>query len=229
MLAVEELTAGYGESMVLRSMSLRVPEVGLVAVLGSNGVGKTTLLKSIMGLVRPARGRIAYRGVDVTGAPVYSRARSGIGYVPQGREIFPFLSVHENLVLGLEARGIRQSASAERMYETFPLARFRKRRGGDLSGGQQQILALARILATSPELLVLDEPTEGIQPSIVSEIEQAIARILAQGVAILLVEQFADFALSHADYYYVMERGAVAREGQVDDANRAKVRRSITI
>ena len=230
MLELEALTSGYGESLVVREISMKVPKGSLVAVMGSNGVGKTTVMKTILGLIKPASGKIIWNGEDITKLPSYERARRGIGYVPQGRDIFPFLTVQQNLILGIEARGKKPGQVAEHMYELFPaLAKIRKRRGGDLSGGQQQILALARIMATEPQLMILDEPTEGIQPSIVKEIEDAIGSIRLQGVSVLLVEQFVDFALSHADSYYLMEHGGIAREGKVDASSRKKIAASITI
>lgn len=229
MLELKSLTAGYGESLVVRDISMQVPDGSLVAIMGSNGVGKTTVMKTILGLIKPAEGSISWNGEDITKLPSYERARRGIGYVPQGRDIFPFLSVHQNLVLGLEARGVKPETRAEKMYALFPaLAKIRKRRGGDLSGGQQQILALARIMATEPSLMILDEPTEGIQPSIVQEIGEAIGSIRAQGVSVLLVEQFVDFALSKADSYYLMEHGGIARSGAVG-ADRNEIAASITI
>ncbi len=230
MLEVKGLTAGYGGSMVLRGVDLRAGENSVVAVLGSNGVGKTTLLKCIMGLIPPAEGDVAFMGRSIGGLPSYRRSLLGIGYVPQGREIFPFLSVEENLMLGLEAFPAARGAGEALAYELFPiLSEIRGRRGGVLSGGQQQILALARALVARPRLLILDEPTEGIQPSIVQEIEDAIGRARREGVAVLLVEQFADFALAHADYYYLMQRGGIEREGPVNGENRGAILRSIRI
>lgn len=233
MLVLNSISAGYGESIILRDLSLEVGDRQVVAVMGSNGTGKTTLLKTIMGILRSRGGNIRYNNVDLTKKQPFDRSRNGIAYVPQGREIFPFLSVHENLQIGMEAKGLspkQRNQESERLYELFPaLSNLRKRNGGDLSGGQQQILALARILAIKPSLVLLDEPTEGIQPSIVDEIERTIGRIQAEGVAVLLVEQFADFALAHADRYYVMEHGVVTRSGEVNDQNRGAIRSAISI
>ena len=233
MLHINSISSGYGESLILRDLSLTVGENQVVAIMGSNGVGKTTLLKTIMGIIRPRGGSLEFAGTDLTRKQPFDRAKLGIGYVPQGREIFPFLSVQENLQLGMEARGLgakQRLAETDRLFGLFPaLTSLRKRNGGDLSGGQQQILALARVLAIKPRLILLDEPTEGIQPSIVEEIERTIGRIRAEGVSVLLVEQFADFALAHADRYYLMEHGAVTREGLVNDQNRAAIRSAISI
>jgi urea transport system ATP-binding protein len=231
MIAIQGLTAGYGESMVLRELSLNVPQGQVVALMGSNGVGKTTLLKVLMGLIKPRAGEITYEAKPITAWTPYRRAQAGIGYVPQGREIFPFLSVKENLVLGLEARGRKPGKDVDAMLDLFPaLKSLLARRGGDLSGGQQQILALARVLLTEPKLLVLDEPTEGIQPSIVDEIGDVLGRLKSQGgLSILLVEQFVDFALRHADYYYVMEHGEVSRQGEVTNDNRVKIQQEISL
>jgi urea transport system ATP-binding protein len=230
MLEVAGLTAGYGGSMVLRGVDLRVGENSVVAVLGSNGVGKTTLMKCVMGLVEPSEGDVLFMGRSIGRLPSYRRSSLGIGYVPQGREIFPFLSVEENIALGLEAFPAARRRGEELAYELFPiLSEIRGRRGGVLSGGQQQILALARALVQRPRLLILDEPTEGIQPSIVQEIEDAIGRASREGVSVLLVEQFADFALAHADYYYLMQRGGIEREGPVSGENREEILNGIGI
>jgi urea transport system ATP-binding protein len=214
MLTVDGIDVFYGESRILSRLHLAVGEGQVVCVMGRNGVGKTTLLKSVMGLLVPRRGTIALRGRDITRVPPYARARLGIGYVPQGREIFPTLSVRENLVLGARRKRPAQ-ASLDYVLSLFPaLAGMLAKRGGDLSGGQQQQLALARALIADPALLLLDEPTEGIQPSIVQEIAEVLQRIKREGRrSILLVEQYLDFARSICDRFYVMEKGVMALEG----------------
>ncbi len=216
MLALREVNQYYGGSHILRDVTLDVAPGKVTALLGRNGVGKTTLLRTIMGLVPAARGTIGFQGQDLTRAPSHVRVRAGIGYVPQGREIFPRLTVRENLLMGLAARRGRGAALPEAAMALFPvLGSMLGRRGGDLSGGQQQQLAIARALAGGPALLILDEPTEGIQPSIIKDIERAIRALAATGtMAILLVEQYYDFARSLADHYLVMERGEIVRRGE---------------
>ena len=225
MLAVNGIDVFYGESRILTHLSLGVAEGQVVCVMGRNGVGKTTLLKTIIGLLRPREGTIVFDGHDVTQLAPYERVRLGIGYVPQGREIFPSLSVQENLILG--ARRKRPTPeSLDYVLSLFPaLSHMLDKRGGDLSGGQQQQLALARALISDPTLLLLDEPTEGIQPSIVQEIAAVLQRIKQEGKrSILLVEQYLEFARSICDRFYVMEKGAVALEGdreafQIDEVS----------
>jgi urea transport system ATP-binding protein len=230
MLTVEGLNQYYGGSHTLRDVAFDAPTGGVTAVLGRNGVGKTTLLKCVAGLLPVRSGSIAFDGVDVTRLPPHARARLGLGYVPQGREIFPRLTVEENLRLGLAPRP-RGATIPERIYEMFPvLAEMKHRRGGDLSGGQQQQLAIGRALATGPKLLVLDEPTEGIQPSIIKDIERAIRKLAAEGgMAILLVEQYYDFARSLADRYVVLSRGEVIKSGRGEDMERDGVRACLTV
>jgi len=215
MLAVQGLAAGYGQGLVLRGVDLQVQPGEIVCLMGRNGVGKSTLLKTIIGLLRPQGGRVLLQGTDVTAYQPHQRARAGIGYVPQGRGIFPYLTVRENLLMGLETRGGRGSGALDEVYALFPaLAQHGAKLAGTLSGGQQQQLAIARALLGRPRLLLLDEPTEGIQPSIVLEIERAIARVRAErGVAVLLVEQYLDFALGVADRYFMMERGTIVAAG----------------
>ena len=218
MLTVENLNQYYGGSHILRDVSFELPAGKVTALLGRNGVGKTTLLRTLMGLVPARSGRVQFDERDLTRAPPYERARAGIGYVPQGREIFPKLSVEENLVMGLATRP-RGAKLPERIFKMFPvLKQMLKRRGGDLSGGQQQQLAIARALVMQPKLLVLDEPTEGIQPSIIKDIERAIRTLASTGeLSILLVEQYYDFARSLADQYLVMERGEIIARGRGAD------------
>jgi len=213
-LALRDLRIAYGGSVVIEGMSLRVATGQVVALMGRNGAGKTTLLKSVIGLMRPRAGNIALDGTEISRWPSYARARAGIGYVPQGRGIFPYLTVLENIQVGLEPVGGVDSGQMDEVFTTFPvLKEMGSRTAGLLSGGQQQQLAIARALVGRPRLLLLDEPTEGIQPSIVAEIEQVIASLRGT-MAILLVEQFLDFALSVADYCYVMETGTIAVQGE---------------
>jgi urea transport system ATP-binding protein len=215
MLAIDHLCSYYDETQILRDMGLRISRGEVIALMGRNGVGKTTLLKTIMGLLPARSGRIVFNGKDVTTWQTDRRARAGIGYVPQGREIFPYLTVEENILLGLEAKATDRFVVPDGIFELFPaLKNMLSRKGGDLSGGQQQQLAFARALISEPKLLLLDEPTEGIQPSIVFEIENTIRLLKEQKtISILLVEQYLDFALRLADYYYVMEKGSVVSEG----------------
>lgn len=225
MLSVDRIDQHYGGSHILRSVSFDVAPGEVTAVLGRNGVGKTTLLRSIMGLVPVTSGRIAFAGTDLTRAPSHERVRAGIAYVPQGREIFPRLTVEENLLMGLATKP-RNRAIPARVFTLFPeLRTILRRRGGDLSGGQQQQLAIARALVMEPSLLILDEPTEGIQPSIIKHIERAI-RALAEetDLAILLVEQYYEFARTLADRYLVMERGEIVKRGDGADMERDGVR-----
>ena len=214
MLSVENLNQYYGGSHILRDISFTA-EIGKVTtLLGRNGVGKTTLLKCLMGLVPAKSGSIRFDSHDITRAPSHERVKAGIGYVPQGREIFPRLTVQENLQMGLATRP-GNTPIPPRIFEMFPvLKQMLSRRGGDLSGGQQQQLAIGRALAFGPRLLILDEPTEGIQPSIIKDIERAIRALAEEGsMAILLVEQYYDFARSLADQYLVMERGEIIKRG----------------
>jgi urea transport system ATP-binding protein len=216
MLVVEKLNQYYGSSRTLRDVSFEVPTGGITALLGRNGVGKTTLLKCLMGVLPVASGKVSLDGRDITAAAPYDRVRLGMGYVPQGREIFPRLTVEENLLMGLASKrdGAASNIPAE-IFDMFPVLKtMLHRRGGDLSGGQQQQLAIGRALAMKPKVLILDEPTEGIQPSIIKDIERVIRRLAAQGeIAILLVEQYYDFARELADHYIVLRRGEVVRSG----------------
>jgi urea transport system ATP-binding protein len=218
MLAVDDVSAAYGLSPVLSAIGLRVDAGESVALLGRNGVGKTTLLRTIIGLHAASAGRISFDDRALNDWPAYRRARLGIGYVPQGRGIFPHLTVEENLALGSSALGDRGTSaprSFARVYELFPtLGRLRARKGGVLSGGEQQQLALGRALVAEPRLLLLDEPCEGIQPSIVHEIEAVLMTVRRElGIGLLLVEQHLDFAWSIAERYYVMQRGTIVAAG----------------
>lgn len=211
-LEIKNLYATYGEGMVLHGVSLSAERGRITALVGRNGAGKTSTLKALMGLIGTPSGQVLLDGADLSGRPTYERACAGIGYVPQGREIFPQLTVRENLELGMEANpSVR--AVPEELFETFPILReFLDRKGGDLSGGQQQQLAIARALVADPKVLVLDEPTEGIQPSVVQEIGQVLTR-LKKDVAVLLVEQYLEFALDIADDVYVIEKGEIVQHG----------------
>ncbi len=216
MLKIEHLDQYYGGSHILRDVSLDVAGAACTVLLGRNGVGKTTLLKGIMGLVGPRGGRILFDGQDITKLAPYQRVRLGIGYVPQGRDIFNRLTVEENLMMGLAPKsGAAGRKVPEQILELFPvLKQMLKRRGGDLSGGQQQQLAIGRALAADPRLLILDEPTEGIQPSIIKEIGVVIRKLVTEKkMAVLLVEQYYDFAESLADAYAVMLRGQITHSG----------------
>ncbi len=230
MLRIEKLNQYYGGSHILRDLSFEIPAGKVTALLGRNGVGKTTLLRVLMGLVPTRTGEVKFFDKDITHAKPYERAQAGIGYVPQGREIFPRLTVEENLRMGLATlpRGARVP---ERIYEMFPVLRqMLGRRGGDLSGGQQQQLAIGRALAMAPKLLILDEPTEGIQPSIIKDIERAIRALAATGdMAILLVEQYYDFARSLADQYLVMDRGVLVKRGSGADMEKDGVKQLLAV
>ena len=219
MLKIKGLNFFYGESHILRDVDLTVPRGQMVCLIGRNGVGKTTLLKNVMGLLQPRTGNIEYDGKPITQVPAYQRARSGIAYVPQGREIIPRLTVKENLIIGLEAQTgrtakINRDVIPDDIFELFPVLKtMLSRMGGDLSGGQQQQLAIARALMGNPKLLVLDEPTEGIQPSIILDIENAVRRIIeTTGISVLLVEQHLHF-VRQADYYYAMQKGGIVSAG----------------
>jgi len=230
MLAVTDVEVFYGESRALDRVSLTVPDGQVVCVMGRNGVGKTTLLKTMVGLLSARHGTVELAGRDVTRLPPYDRARLGMAYVPQGREIFPALTVRENLVVG--ARRKRPPPEAlDYVLGLFPaLGGMLGRRGGDLSGGQQQQLALARALIADPRLLLLDEPTEGIQPSIVEEIADALGRIKAEGRrAIVVVEQYLEFAHALCDRFYVMEKGAIAWEGEKAGFDVEEVKRFLSV
>ena len=230
MLHIDSINQYYSGSHILRDVSLRVERGQVLTLLGRNGVGKTTLLKSIMGLVGLRGGSISLDGQRLDGLRPDARARLGIGYVPQGREIFARLTVEENLRIGL-ATLPSGTPIPDELYELFPVLRqMLHRRGGDLSGGQQQQLAIARALAARPALLILDEPTEGIQPSIIKEIERVVRMLAARGdMAILLVEQYYDFAKSLADAYAVMARGEVVRTGLGRDMDADGVRELIAV
>lgn len=235
MLATRDLQVYYGQSLILNDVDIEVPAGQIVCLMGRNGVGKTTLLKAIMGLLKVRAGKITYNGKDITTIPSHKRAHSGIGYVPQGRGIFPHLSVYENLLMGFEALDRSQrkhdKEAIEEVYSIFPvLEKMGKRVAGTLSGGQQQQLAIGRVLVRQPSLLLLDEPTEGIQPNIVQEIEGVIHSLRERkNIAILLIEQFLDFALSVADYCYVMEKGHIVSRGNASELDPDIVREHLSV
>jgi urea transport system ATP-binding protein len=229
MLSVERLDVAYGGSQVLWGVDLEVPKGSVVCLMGRNGVGKTTLLRTAMGLLPARAGRVTFDGADVTRWAPDRRARAGIGYVPQGREIFPHLTVAENLRMA--GIGCGRGTALDEALNLFPkLRELLGRKGGVLSGGEQQMLAIGRALLTKPRLLMLDEPTEGIQPSIILEIEAAIRRIKTElGLAVLLVEQYLDFAERLADSYVIMAKGAVVARGVTRDLNVEAVRHHLAV
>ena len=233
MLQIKGLNTYYGESHILRDVDMNINQGEMICLIGRNGVGKTTLLKSLIGLLTPRRGEIIFNGDLVNRKKPHQRARSGIGYVPQGREIIPYLTVGENLQLGLEALpgGLAKHKKIDELvYELFPvLKQFLDRKGGDLSGGQQQQLAIARALLGKPKLLLLDEPTEGIQPNIVQDIESAVKRIISEtGVGVLLVEQHLHF-VRQADRYYAMQRGGIVANGPTSELSKAVVEKFLSV
>ena len=233
MLQIKSLNTYYGESHILRDVDMNINQGEMICLIGRNGVGKTTLLKSLISLLAPRRGEIIFNGDLVNRKPPHQRARSGIAYVPQGREIIPYLTVEENLQLGLEALpgGLAKHKKIDELvYELFPvLKQFLARKGGDLSGGQQQQLAIARALLGKPKLLLLDEPTEGIQPNIVQDIEYAVKRIIREtGVGVLLVEQHLHF-VRQADRYYAMQRGGIVANGPTSELSKAVVEKFLSV
>ena len=234
MLLITDLRVFYGESRVLNDISLEVPTGEIVCLMGRNGMGKTTLLKTVMGLLKARQGTIVFDNKDITRLPTHMRARSGIGYVPQGRGIFPYLTIYENLLMGLEASPQRQKDAGrivEEIYEIFPVLKtMTKRMAGTLSGGQQQQLAIGRALMSGPKMLLLDEPTEGIQPNIVQEIEHLIVRLRDErGLSILLVEQFLDFAMGVANHCYVIEKGKIVASGAPSELDQNVVREHLSV
>ncbi len=231
MLAAENIDLYYGASHILRRVSVVAEKGSVTCVLGRNGVGKTSLMRAIIGLQPIRAGRITWEGQDITRLRPDERARRGVALVPQGREIFPRLTVQENLETGLAPLPRQKRRLPDEIFSLFPVLRdMLRRRGGDLSGGQQQQLAIARALVTRPGLLILDEPTEGIQPSIIKEIERVIRDLAARGdMAILLVEQYFEFARALAHRYVVMERGEVVLSGDAHDMVESDVRRYLTV
>lgn len=232
MLKIDSLHQYYGGSHILRGLSFEAKVGEVTCLLGRNGVGKTTLLRCLMGLLPTREGSVQWEGQTITALKPHQRVHAGIAYVPQGREIFPRLTVEENLLMGLSRFSASEAKSVPAfIYELFPvLLQMKHRRGGDLSGGQQQQLAIGRALASKPRLLILDEPTEGIQPSVIKEIGAVISKLAARGdMAILLVEQFYDFAAELADQYLVMSRGEIVQAGRGENMEAEGVRGLVTI
>jgi len=236
MLEIRDLNVAYGESQVLWDVSLDVPQGGVVCLMGRNGVGKTTLLKTVMGLLPARSGQILFDGTDLGRLRPEERAACGIGYVPQGREIFPNLTVAENLRVGYLGRpasagnGRSTQADVEQVFDLFPkLKDLLSRNGGVLSGGEQQQLAIARVLLARPKLLLMDEPTEGIQPNVILQIEDAIRRIRESGIAVLLVEQYLEFAWRLASSYAIMRKGAIVSRGSTSELRHDVVRQHLTV
>jgi len=234
MLEINKLETFYGESRVINELDMTVKTGSITCLIGRNGVGKSTTLKSIMGLVKTPAGKIIFNGKDIIKLPSYDRVKLGIGYVPQGRDVFPQMTVQENMELGLQplAGKIKGKLKIpEYIYELFPtIPKFAKRKGGDLSGGQQQQLAIARALAAEPKILILDEPTEGIQPSIIQDIGRAIKRINSEkGITVLLVEQYLEFVLEISSDIYIMEKGKVVLSGETKDLDTNHIHNLLTI
>ena len=231
MLELSDITASIQGSRILRGVSLKVPERSLVCLMGRNGVGKTTTLKTIMGLVKPDGGGVKLQGKELTELRTEERSRLGLAYVPQGRDIFPNLTVWENLKISLVIHKATGNGQVDRVLQLFPvLKEMLQRKGGVLSGGQQQQLAIARALLTGPKLLILDEPTEGIQPNIIDQIGDTLLKIKQEGqISILLVEQYLDFCLSVGDSFYIMDRGAIVAEGPIAHLNDDIVKKHLTV
>jgi urea transport system ATP-binding protein len=231
MLTLSKINVSIGGSRILRDVSLTVPMNQVVCLMGRNGVGKTTTLKTITGLLQPTSGQILWNGKDITRLRSDQRARGGIGYVPQGRDIFPNMTVWENLKIGLVANGRKANGQLERIYGLFPvLKEMLERKGGVLSGGQQQQLAIARALLTDPQILILDEPTEGIQPNIIDQIGDAIRMLRSEGtMGILLVEQYLDFAQSLGDSFTILDRGSVVAQGSIKDLDNDTIKNHLMV
>lgn len=231
MLTIKNLEVSISGSRILRGVNLEVPDAAVTCLMGRNGVGKTTTLKSIVGLMKPGVGTIHLNGQELNGHNPETRSRMGIGYVPQGREIFPHLTVEENLLIGAVAHGKKVNGKLDRIFGLFPiLEEFLPRKGGMLSGGQQQQLAIARALLTEPKVLILDEPTEGIQPNIIDQIGETIKLLRKEGnMSILLVEQYLDFCKELADTFAIMDRGAVVVAGPVSELTDELVKKHLVV
>jgi urea transport system ATP-binding protein len=229
-LSIDKLSISIGGSRILRDVSLELGANHVFCLMGRNGVGKTTTLKSVVGLYKPNSGRIVFEGHDISRMPPEERARAGIGYVPQGRGIFPHLTVAENLFIGAVAKRKKAKEALERVYALFPIIKdFLSRKGGMLSGGQQQQLAIGRALLTEPKLLILDEPTEGIQPNIIDQIGEAIKLLKKESITILLVEQYLEFCSELADNFAILDRGSVVAQGAVAELTDEVVKQHLTV
>lgn len=230
-LTMQGIEVAIGGSRILRGVDFDVPPRTVYCLMGRNGVGKTTTLRTIVGLLRPSSGSVKLLGEDLTRLSPENRARAGVGYVPQGREIFPHLTVQENLLIGCIARGKKVNGQLDRIFSLFPILKeFLPRKGGMLSGGQQQQLAIARALLTEPKILLLDEPTEGIQPNVIDQIGETIKLLKNEGkMSILLVEQYLDFARELADRFAIMDRGAIVAQGPVEQLTDEVVRTHLTV
>ena len=229
-LSIDKLSISIGGSRILRDVSLELGANHVFCVMGRNGVGKTTTLKSVVGLYKPNSGRIVFEGRDISRMPPEERARAGIGYVPQGRGIFPHLTVAENLFIGAVAKRKKAKEALERVYSLFPIIKdFLSRKGGMLSGGQQQQLAIGRALLTEPKLLILDEPTEGIQPNIIDQIGEAVKLLRKESITILLVEQYLEFCRELADNFAILDRGSVVAQGAVTELTDEVVKQHLTV
>jgi len=230
MLSIDKVSISLGGSRILRDVSLEVGANHVFCLMGRNGVGKTTTLKSVVGLYKPNSGRVVFDGHDISRMPPEERARAGIGYVPQGRGIFPHLTVAENLSIGAVAKRKKSKEALERVDSLFPIIKdFLARKGGMLSGGQQQQLAIARALLTEPKLLILDEPTEGIQPNIIDQIGESIKLLRKESITILLVEQYLEFCKELADNFAILDRGSVVAQGPVAELTDQVVKQHLTV
>jgi urea transport system ATP-binding protein len=230
MLSIDRVSISLGGSRILRDVSLDVGANHVFCLMGRNGVGKTTTLKSIVGLYKPNSGRVVFDGRDISRMAPEVRARAGIGYVPQGRGIFPHLTVAENLSIGAVAKRKKSKEALDRVYSLFPIIKdFLSRKGGMLSGGQQQQLAIGRALLTEPKLLILDEPTEGIQPNIIDQIGEAIKLLRRESITILLVEQYLEFCKELADNFAILDRGSVVAQGAVAELTDEVVKQHLTV
>ncbi len=230
-LQLKNLKVAYGQSTIIRGINLDVPENELVCLMGRNGVGKTTTLKAVVGLLSPEAGSIIMNGLPLDALTTSARARAGIAYVPQGRDIFPGLTVWENLQTSIVVKGKTARSHVDWVFELFPaLKGMLRRKGGVLSGGEQQQLAIARALLLDPKLLILDEPTEGIQPSIIDQIEDALLKIKEEKkMSILLVEQYVEFALAVSDHFCIMERGSIVKDGEISQLDEKAIADYLTV
>ena len=230
MLSIDKVSISLGGSRILRDVSLEIGANHVFCLMGRNGVGKTTTLKSVVGLYKPNSGRVVFEGRDISRTAPEQRARAGIGYVPQGRGIFPHLTVAENLFIGAVAKKKKTKAALERVWSLFPIIKdFLSRKGGMLSGGQQQQLAIGRALLTEPKLLILDEPTEGLQPNIIDQIGEAIRLLRKESMTILLVEQYLEFCKELADNFAILDRGSVVAQGPVAELTDEVVKLHLTV